>query len=140
VGKVIAFQLNGKEYAVPVHQVLAIEKLHHITRVPRTPAFVQGVMNLRGVVIPVIDLKKRFQIETETQNDHEKMMIVTVNDLEVGLVVDAATDVLDIASENIEPQPEIVDTVKSEFIDGVAHLDQRLLMLLNLEKILTPLS
>lgn len=96
--KVIVFQLNDKEYALPVTQVLAIEKLQHITRVPLTAPFILGVMNLRGIIIPVIDLKKRFGMEDDTDADKEerKLIIVRFGEIETGLLVDEATDVLDI--------------------------------------------
>ncbi|WP_018660083.1 chemotaxis protein CheW [Heyndrickxia acidiproducens] len=144
--KVIVFQLNDKEYAVPVQQVLSIEKLQHITRVPHTPPYVSGVINLRGVIIPVIDLKRRFAMESAQENAQEsaekrscKFIIVNIADIEVGLLVDEATDVLDLDDGAIEPEPEVVNSSKEEYISGVANLNQRLLMLLNLDKVLTPL-
>lgn len=136
--KVIVFQLKEKEYAIPVSQVTAIEKVLHITRVPNAVRYVKGVINLRGVVTPIIDLRARFDIEEEPYNEGTRIIIVSLDDLEVGLVVDAANDVLDIPNENIEPQPEVVGTEEAEFITGVAKLDKRLLILLDLEKILVP--
>jgi len=140
--KVIVFQLNDKEYALPVKQVLSIEKLQHITRVPLTAPFVLGVMNLRGVIVPVIDLKKRFGMEEDDEAGSirdSKLIIVRISDIEVGLLVDEATDVLDLNEDTVEPEPEVVNSSKEEFISGVANLDQRLLMLLDLEKILMPI-
>ncbi|MDQ0214280.1 purine-binding chemotaxis protein CheW [Oikeobacillus pervagus] len=134
--KVIAFQLMEKEYALPVRQVRSIEKLMHITRVPGTSPFVKGVINLRGVVTPIIDLRKRFQLPNETYDDTTRIIIAAIDDLEVGLVVDGANDVLDIPSEAIEPQPEVVGAVEADYITGVAKLEKRLLILLSLEKVL----
>lgn len=138
--KLIVFQLLGKEYAIPVHQVRSIEKVQHITRVPRTESFVKGVINLRGVVLPIIDLQKRFGIGKILISETTRIIIAVLDEMEVGLLVDAANDVLDITEEMIEPQPEVVDTIKEEYISGVAKIDKRLLILINLEQVLSPLK
>ncbi|WP_046175036.1 chemotaxis protein CheW [Domibacillus indicus] len=133
--KVIAFQLIDKEYALPVHQVYSIEKLMHITRVPGTVPFVKGVINLRGVVTPIIDLRSRFGLSDEQYDDSTRIIIAALDDIEVGLIVDGANDVLDIPLEAIEPQPEVVGSLGDEYITGVAKLDRRLLIMLSLQKI-----
>ncbi|SDN28748.1 chemotaxis protein CheW [Alkalicoccus daliensis] len=136
--KVIVFQLKDEEYGVEVEQVRSIERVQHITRVPSTPDFVEGVINLRGVVTPIIDLRKRFSIEKNSHSDATRVIIVTVGAMEVGLVVDAANDVIDIPRESVEPPPEVVGGVEAEYIRGVAKLEKRLLILLNLDKVLNP--
>lgn len=133
--KVIAFQLMDKEYAFPVHQVQGIEKLIHITRVPGTVSFIKGVINLRGVVTPIIDLRKRFSLPEKEYDEQTRIIIASSNDIEVGLVVDSANDVLDIPKDVIEPQPDIVGSVEADYITGVAKLEKRLLILLNLERV-----
>lgn len=134
--KVIVFQLKQKEYAIPVHQIQSIEKVLHITRVPNTVHYVKGVINLRGVVTPIIDLRARFEIEEEPYTESTRIIIVVLEDLEVGFIVDAANDVIDIPSHHIEPQPDVVGTEEAEFITGVAKIDKRLLIIIDLEKIL----
>ena len=138
--KVIVFQLADKEYAIPVSYVSGIEKLMHITRVPKTPHYVKGVINLRGVVTPIIDLRDRFGIVSTVNEETTRIIIIQLEDMEVGFVVDSANDVLDIQTSTIEPQPEVVGSLEEEFISGVAKLDKRLLILLHLEKVLNPLS
>lgn len=133
--KVIAFQLVDKEYALPVHQVYSIEKLMHITRVPGTVPFVKGVINLRGVVTPIIDLRSRFGLSDDQYDDSTRIIIASLDDIEVGLIVDGANDVLDIPVEAIEPQPEVVGSLGDEYITGVAKLEKRLLIMLSLQKI-----
>ncbi|OXS78570.1 chemotaxis protein CheW [Domibacillus enclensis] len=133
--KVIAFQLVDKEYALPVEQVYSIEKLMHITRVPGTVPFVKGVINLRGVVTPIIDLRSRFGLSDERVDDSTRIIIAALDDMEVGLIVDGANDVLDIPTDAIEPQPEVVGSLGDEYITGVAKLDKRLLIMLSLQKI-----
>ncbi|MGV2941129.1 chemotaxis protein CheW [Mesobacillus sp. LC4] len=134
--KVIVFQLNDKEYGVPVSQVKSIEKIMHITRVPHTNPFVKGVMNLRGVVTPLLDLRVRFGMEEQAYNEGTRVIIVSIDDKEVGLIVDGANDVIDIPTSKIEPPPEVVGLAAEGFIDGVANLDKRLLILIDLNKIL----
>ncbi|MET1015091.1 MAG: chemotaxis protein CheW [Paenisporosarcina sp.] len=138
--KVIVFELMNKEYVIPVSQVQSIEKMMHITRVPRTPSFVKGVINLRGVVTPIIDLRERFNLQGSEANEQSRMIMIKLEDMEVGLIVDAANDVLDIPLSAIEPQPDVVGSIESEFIGGVAKLDRRLLVLLQLEKVLDPIK
>ncbi|MFK4997993.1 chemotaxis protein CheW [Bacillus sp. N9] len=134
--KVIVFQLNGNEYSLSVDYVTAIEKMQHITRVPKLPAYIKGVINLRGVIIPIIDLKRRFGLGNFENTDSTRIIIVSYQDLEVGFIVDAANDVLDIPEHAIERQPDVVGTVEAEFISGVVKLESRLLILLNLEFVL----
>ena len=136
--KVIVFQLADKEYAIPVTYVQGIEKLMHITRVPKAASYVKGVINLRGVVTPIIDLRERFNLAVSGNEDTTRIIIISLEDMNVGFVVDSANDVLDIASSSIEQQPEVVGSLEEEFISGVAKLDNRLLILLHLDKVLNP--
>ena len=135
--KVIVFQLNNEEYAVSVDQVGSIERIQPITRVPQTADFVKGVINSRGVVIPVIDLRIRFGLDEIEHSDSTRIIIFYLDDIEVGLIVDVANDVVDIPENIIEPPPEVVGTVHVDYIEGVAKLDDRLLILLDLQKVLT---
>jgi purine-binding chemotaxis protein CheW len=135
--KVIVFSLVDEEYGVEVSQVRSIEKMQNITRVPRTPDFVKGVINLRGVVTPVIDLKTRFNLGAEEYTDSTRIIIVAVEDMEVGLIVDAANDVIDIPVNSIEQPPAVVGGIKASYLRGVAKLEDRLLIMLNLDKVLS---
>ncbi|MGN7478507.1 chemotaxis protein CheW [Solibacillus silvestris] len=136
--KVIVFQLADKEYAIPVSHVKGIEKLMHITRVPKTERYVKGVINLRGVVTPVIDLRERFELPVSGNEETTRIIIIALETMEVGFIVDSANDVLDIDAFSIEQQPEVVGSLEEEFIAGVAKLDNRLLILLHLDKVLNP--
>ena len=138
--KVIVFQLADKEYAIPVSHVKGIEKLMHITRVPKTAYYVKGVINLRGVVTPVIDLRERFDLPISGNEETTRIIIIALESMEVGFVVDSANDVLDIDASSIEQQPQVVGSLEEEFIAGVAKLDNRLLILLHLDKVLNPLD
>ncbi len=134
--KVIVFRLQDEEYGVEVNQVRSIERLEHITRVPRTPKFVKGVINLRGVVTPIINLRSRFGLDEIAYTESTRIIIVAVGELEVGLIVDSANDVIDIPVNAIEPPPEVVGGVEAAYLRGVAKLEKRLLILLNLDKVL----
>ncbi|MEK4522571.1 chemotaxis protein CheW [Psychrobacillus sp. FSL W7-1457] len=138
--KVVVFQLADKEYVIPVSQVQGIEKLIHITRVPKTPSFVKGVINLRGVVTPIIDLKSRFGLGESNLNDSSRIIIISLEDMNVGVIVDSANDVLDISKDSIEPQPEVVGGLEQDFIAGVTKIDKRLLILLHLDLVLNPIK
>lgn len=135
--KVIVFQLEDEEYGVPVEQVQSIEKVLHITRVPGTAKYVKGVINLRGVVTPIIDLRTRFGLDELPYSDSTRVIIVSLETMDVGLIVDAANDVIDLASESIEPAPAVVGTVEADYVNGVAKIGKRLLILLKLEKVLS---
>lgn len=135
--KAIVFRLKDEEYGVEVGQVKSIERLEHITRVPNTPHFVKGVINLRGIVTPIIDLRARFGFEESEYTDSTRAIVVNVSDKEVGLIVDEANDVIDITEDDIEPPPSVVGGVDAVYLRGVAKLEKRLLILLNLDKVLT---
>ncbi|GED13143.1 chemotaxis protein CheW [Aneurinibacillus migulanus] len=134
--KVIVFRLKDEEYGVEVNQVKSIERLEHITRVPRTPQFIKGVINMRGIVTPIVDLRRRFGIEEAAYNETTRVIIVAIGEIEVGLIVDSANDVIDIPINAIEPPPEVVGGIEAVYLRGVAKLDRRLLILLNLNKVL----
>ncbi|PZD93344.1 chemotaxis protein CheW [Paenibacillus sambharensis] len=135
--KVIIFGLASEYYGVEVDKVRTIERMMPITRVPKTPAFIKGVINLRGVVIPVIDLRGRFDMEQAEATENSRIIIVAVNDLEVGFIVDSANDVIDIDSDAIDTPPEVIGGIRARYLRGVAKLnDGRLLVMLNLAEVL----
>ncbi|GAB1155495.1 MULTISPECIES: chemotaxis protein CheW [Paenibacillus] len=135
--KVIVFKLGSEEYGIEVEKVQTIERMMPITRVPKTFSFVKGVINLRGVVIPVIDLRGRFSLPETEYTDQTRIVIVAVGDMQVGFIVDAANDVIDIKSSAIDSPPEVVGGVKARYLRGVAKLEnERLLIMLNLHEVL----
>ncbi|MGG1551160.1 chemotaxis protein CheW [Paenibacillus ferrarius] len=135
--KVIVFTLGSEEYGVEVEKVRTIERMQPMTRVPKAPDFIKGVINLRGVVIPVIHLRARFGLEENESTDATRIIIVSAGDFEVGLIVDSANDVIDVDTDNVNTPPEIVGGIKAKYLDGIARVgDNRLLVLLNLEQVL----
>ncbi|MFD1360418.1 chemotaxis protein CheW [Lentibacillus salinarum] len=134
--KVVVFRMGEQRYGVDIQNVLGIEKLQTITEVPQTSAFIKGVINLRGDITPVIDLKERLQLGEAEHAEHTRILIVNMNDIQVGLIVDAATDVMDIDLSSVEPAPEVINGVNDSFLRGVAKLEDNLLILLDLKYVL----
>jgi len=138
--KVIVFELMNIEYAIDVSVVQSIERVVSITRVPGTPAYVKGVINLSGTVTPIIDLRDRVGLEPVEMDNETRIIIVTLEDYDVGLIVDAANDVIDIPIEAIELQPDVVGSIESDFISGLAKVDKRLFVMLELSNVLEPMK
>ncbi|MCR4430529.1 MAG: chemotaxis protein CheW [Tepidanaerobacteraceae bacterium] len=134
----VEFKLGEEEYGVDILQVKTIERMMPVTRVPKAPSFVEGVINLRGEIVPVIDLKKRFDLPPSQITDNTRIIIVSLEDITVGMIVDSATEVIQLPQEAIEPAPNITGGIDSSFLDGVGKLDGKLLILLNLSKVLKP--
>lgn len=133
--KLIIFELKGKEYAISVHQVMSIEKKMHITRIPNIAPFVKGVINLRGVVTPIIDLRLRFDLDEIKYTESTRIIIIMLDDMEVGIIVDSANDVVDVDTSKYEAAPETIGGNEVDYIKGVVKLDKRLLILVDLEKV-----
>jgi purine-binding chemotaxis protein CheW len=135
--KVVVFSIGNEEYGVEVDKVRTIEKMLPFTRVPKTPVFVKGVINLRGIIVPIIDLRSRFGLEETAYTSNTRLIIVAAGDIEVGLIVDSANDVINVDSERIEQPPEVVGGIRAKYLQGIVKMEQsRLLVLLNLQEVL----
>ncbi|SHJ58253.1 purine-binding chemotaxis protein CheW [Anaerobranca californiensis DSM 14826] len=134
--KFVIFRLETEEYALDILKVQGIERMLPITRVPKTPNFVEGVCNLRGSIVPVVDLRQRFNLPKKENDDNTRIIVVSLADVKVGLIVDSANDVITLKSEDIEPTPSVIDSIDTKFISGVGKLGERLIIILDLEKIL----
>ncbi len=134
--QLVVFNLGQEEYGLPITKVQEINRLAPITKLPQAPSFMEGVINLRGRVIPVIDLRKRFQISIGEYTDDTRVIIVEVTGQTVGIIVDAVTEVIRLSSSNIEPPPPAF-ILDAQYIQGVGKIDDRLLILLDMDKILS---
>ncbi|MGB9661446.1 MAG: chemotaxis protein CheW [Moorellaceae bacterium] len=134
--QLVVFQLAGETYGVDIAHVHEIIRLQPITQVPRTPSFVEGVINLRGRIIPVIDLHKRFGLPLAEATNNTRIMVVEVNGITVGMIVDAVLEVLRLPEENIEPPPPIIKGVDVAYLRGVGKWEDRLIILLDLDRVL----
>lgn len=132
----MVFKLGKEEYGVPIIQVKEINRLTRPTKVPRSPSFVEGIINLRGQIIPIIDMKKRFDLPLTEYTVEARIIVIQVGKQTLGVQVDSVSEVLRITSSNIEPAPSLVSGIDSEYITGVAKAGERLLILLDLNKLL----
>jgi purine-binding chemotaxis protein CheW len=137
--QLVTFTLGKEEYGVDINKVREIIRLVEITHVPKAPAFVEGLINLRGTVVPIIDLRKRFDIRVAGDEKKTRIMVVDVNGRTLGVVVDAVSEVLRLQGENIEPAPATISAgVDSRFLKGVGKIGENLMLLLDLDRILNP--
>jgi purine-binding chemotaxis protein CheW len=136
--QLVSFQVGEEEFGADILMVQEIIRLQPITRVPSAPAFVKGVINLRGKVIPIVDLRERLNVKEATEDRKTRIIVVDVEGKITGFIVDAVLQVLRIPKNTIEPPPSIVVAgIESEYITGVSKLDDRLLILLDFGKILS---
>ncbi len=135
--QLVIFELAKEVYGVDISRVQEIIRMTAITRLPRAPEFVEGVINLRGKVIPVVDLKKRFGLEEADRTKASRIVVVDVGDHTIGMVVDAVSEVLRVPTDAVEPPSPVVTTVESDYIRGIAKLEGRLIILLDLDKVLS---
>lgn len=134
--QLVVFKLGREEYSVSILQVQEIKRITEITRVPHTPEYIKGVINLRGSVLPVIDLKKRLNLPQQISTEDTRIIIVKVDELSVGMIVDAVSEVMTINQENIDSPDVVAGSVAASYLSGVGKLENRLLILLNLEEII----
>lgn len=136
--QLVVFRLGDEYFGVDIARVQEINRLIEVTKIPQTPDFIEGVVNLRGQIIPIIDLRKRFNFSSVAEHSKEtRIVVVETGGLIAGLIVDAVTEVLRLERDQLMPTPEIVSSaVESRYIEGVALLpDKRLLILLDTYKI-----
>lgn len=140
-GKYITFSLAGEDYGLYILSVKEIIGMMSVTRVPRTPEFVRGVINLRGKVHPVIDLRKRFGLEPKDDDARTPIIIVEINysgtHQYLGIVVDSVSEVINVSKDDLEATPSFGVDLETDFILGLAKVDNKVVTLLDIDKILT---
>ncbi len=135
--QLVTFSIGEEEFGVDILKVQEIIRTMEITKVPRAQDFVEGVINLRGKVIPIIDLRRRFGLDSKPHDKDTRIIVIEINNMIVGFVVDSVSEVLRIPAGTVEPPPPVVAGVESEYISGVGKLQDRLLILLDLDKLLS---
>ena len=135
--QLVTFHIAGEEFGVDILSVQEIIRPMQITMVPHAARFIEGVINLRGKVIPIIDLRRRFGLSTRDHDKHTRIIVIEINNMIVGFVVDSVSEVLRIPASTVEPPPPVVSGLESEYISGVGKLEDRLLILLDLNKLLS---
>jgi purine-binding chemotaxis protein CheW len=136
----VNFRLRDEEYGVDIGSVREITRVVDISHIPESPSFIEGVTNLRGQIIPVVDLAKQFGLAPQEKLPESARIVVTeVKGQTVGMIVDEVPEVIKIPEENIEPTPELIQTkIRKDYIKGVGKLENRIIVLLDLEKVLAP--
>ena len=132
----VIFKLNNEHYGIEIKNVENIEKLIPITRVPYTEDFVEGVVNLRGVIIPVVDLRTRFGIPPRILDDESRIIIVNLAENKIGMIVDSSSEVLKLDREDIDAAPAVRGSIGTDFIREIGKNDGRIIMLIDLNKVL----
>lgn len=135
--QLVSFKLGDEEFGIDILKVQEINKMMQITKVPNAPIFIEGVVNLRGRIIPVICLRKRLNMKKEEIDNKTRIIVIELTGTTVGFIVDEVSEVLRIPKNVTEAPPAMVSGVESEYITAVGKLDDRLLILLDLEKIFT---
>ena len=133
----VIFKLGEQNYCVDIMNVGGITEYKGATKVPEAPYFVEGVINLRGSIIPIINLKKRFGIPEVRQTEDCRVVLFNLNGTEIGFLVDEANQVIKIDSDNIDPTPDILKGADKDYIDGVGKVNQSIVIVLDLAKVLT---
>ena len=136
-GKFLTFFLGGKEYGLEILKVQEIIRLMDITPVPRTPDFIRGVINLRGKMIPVVDLRLKFKMESIGFTHRTCIIVVHTNGVEMGIIVDRVSEVLDVSSEDIEETPSFGVSVNTDYILGMGKAEGKVRILLDIDKVLS---
>lgn len=140
-GKYLTFKLANEEYGLEILKVQEIIQMQEITHVPKTPEFVRGVINLRGRVIPVIDLRLKFGMPASEDTDKTCIIVVQIGDAEnsltLGVLIDEVSEVLDIEAQNIQETPSFGNNVNTDFILGLGKIGDKVKMLLDVDKVLT---
>lgn len=133
--QLVSFNIGSEEFGVDILKVQEINRMVEITKVPQAPSYVEGVINLRGKVIPIIDLRKRFNLELKEQDKNTRIVVVDIVGSIMGMIVDSVSEVLRLPANTVEPPPDLVTGINSEYINGVAKLEDRLLIFLDLSKV-----
>ncbi|MEI3599400.1 MULTISPECIES: chemotaxis protein CheW [unclassified Oceanobacillus] len=134
--KYILFTLHGQAYAVDAQYVISIERLQQITEIPQTKEFIRGVTEIRDETTAIIDLRIALSLTTTENTNDTRILVVTLEGMQIGLIVDAVTEVLDINSNNIEDAPSIISGVQAAYLEGVAKVNEQLILLLDIAKML----
>jgi purine-binding chemotaxis protein CheW len=135
--QVVSFKLGSEEYGVDIAQVQEINRMVAITHVPRAPQFMEGVINLRGQLIPIIDLRTRFGMPRAEHTKNTRIVVTEIGTKRVGMVVDSVSEVLRLPVDQIEAAPDMITGVDTEYIRGVGKIEDRLIILLDLARIIS---
>jgi len=135
--QLISFMIGKEEYGLEILTVKEVIRIREITRIPKAPVFVKGIINLRGDVIPIIDLREKFGLEIQEYTTMTRVIIVEVDGKSIGMVVDSVSQVIRIEKDQVEPPPPLIGGISAEYLRGVGKIGEKLIIMLNIDKILT---
>jgi len=133
----LTFTLGAEEYGVDILKVQEIRGYDSVTRIPDAPDFIKGVINLRGTIVPVVDMRLKFKLARAEYNEFTVMIILNIARRVVGMVVDGVSDVMQLTAEQIRPAPEFGSAINTRYITGLGTLDQRMLILVDIERLMS---
>ena len=133
----LVFSLGNEEYAIDILKAQEIRGYENVTRIASAPPFIKGVTNLRGVIVPIIDLRIKFNLDRVEYDNQTVVIVVNVSGRVVGVVVDGVSDVLSLTPEQIKPAPEFGLSLSSDYLSGLASLEDRMLVLVDIDRMLT---
>ncbi len=132
----LTFRLGGEEYGVDILKVQEIRSYDTVTRLPQSPGYIKGVINLRGTIVPVIDMRLKFELENAEYNQYTVMIILNMGERVVGMVVDGVSDVITLSEDQIRPPPDFSGAMDSQCVTGLGAVDERMLILVDIEKLM----
>jgi purine-binding chemotaxis protein CheW len=133
----LSFRLGQEEYAIDVLQVREIRAHEAVTRIAGTPDFIRGVINLRGAIVPIVDMRLRFRLDSAAYDANTVVIVLNIHDRPIGIVVDAVSDVVALAADEIRPTPAMKSAIEQGFIRGLAPVEGRMLILLDISKLMS---
>ena len=135
--QLVVFELADEAYGVDINRVQSIIRMQAITVVPGAPQFIEGIINLRGSIVPVVDLRKRFELPPPPDGLEAVIVIVELDGMEIGIIVDKVTDVTKVMEEAIEPPSPLLASIDTAYLRGIAKLEERMVILLDLDRVFT---
>ncbi|MEI2606302.1 chemotaxis protein CheW [Erwinia aphidicola] len=137
VQKYLVFRLGNEEYGIDILKVQEIRGCDRVTRIPNVPDFMTGVTNLRGVIVPIVDLRTRFELPVVAEDDRAVVIVLNLKERVMGIVVDGVADVLSLNDSQIKPTPDVSSVMTSRYLAGLGVLDKRMVILVNIEMLLS---
>jgi len=135
--EVLSFRLGGEEYAISILKVQEIRGYDAVTRIANTPEYLKGVVNLRGIIVPVIDMRIKFNIGKATYDAFTVVIVLNINNHTIGMVVDSVSDVVTLTPDQIKPAPDLGAGVSGEYLQGLGTVGERMLILLDIDRVLS---
>uniref|UniRef100_A0A7C5V4L4 Chemotaxis protein CheW n=1 Tax=Caldicellulosiruptor owensensis TaxID=55205 RepID=A0A7C5V4L4_9FIRM len=135
--QLVIFKLGNEEYGVDIMQVKEIIKMTNITKIPQVPSFVEGIISLRGEILPIIDMRKKFGLPAGEKTRQTRILVINLDNVTIGGIVDEVTEVLRLPNDAITPPPPVIRGINTEYLQGVGQINGRIIILLDMSKILT---